>query len=87
MDFINTYKKFMENKIIVELDELELYLNMLIEKDSKLLITKTYLEIAILIENEFNVKCTEHDINLLYDPTIDEIIEDNEILYKQVLGL
>jgi len=69
-----------------ELDEIELYLRIL-EKQPEKIKFKTCFEIAKIIQNEFGVKCNEKQIFLLYEPTIDTIIEDNEFYYKEVLGL
>jgi len=71
----------------VELDEIELYLNMLENDYKEKLNTKTYLEIARLIEKEFGVECDEQTVNLLYDPTLEQLLEDNEIFYKEIIGL
>lgn len=71
----------------VKLDELELYLNQIEQDYKKELENKTYLEIANLIQVNFNVQCTEQDINLLYDPKLEDLINDNEYYYSQVLQM
>jgi len=70
----------------VELDELELYLELL-KNDNPADINKaTYKEIANLIQNNFGVACTEQDMFLLHEPTIEQDRLSLEIHYR-VLGL
>ena len=67
-----------------EIDEKELFLELLkTEQDINHL---TYREIANLIQDKFGIECSEEDVNLLHEPTIDDMVYDSEYFYKQVLG-
>ncbi len=68
----------------VKLDEIELYLNEL--DNDRDLRNMTYLEIATLIQLNFGVYCSEQQVNLLYDPKLEDIIDDMEAHYR-VLGM
>jgi hypothetical protein len=68
----------------VELDELELYLELLkSDRDVNLLKCS---EISEIIRNTYGVHCTEQDIYLLHEPTICEDIYDVECFYRNILG-
>lgn len=72
------------NSIVVErtlkkvpLDEIELNLNLLkLHKPELVSNDKTYKEISESIKEEFGIECDEFDINLLHEPTIEEMEED-----------
>jgi hypothetical protein len=71
----------------VELDEIELKLQLLkMHRPDLVNNDKTYKQIAESIQDHFNIKCDEFDINLLHEPTIDEMELDLQ-LHFQAMGL
>lgn len=70
-----------------ELDEIELYLRVLEKDYYEEIKNKTCLEIANIIQKKFMVRCNERQVFLLYEPKIEEILEDNEYYYKNIIGL
>ena len=72
---------------VVKLDEIELYLNQLVKDYGEELKNITYLEISKLIQSNFGVMCTEHQINLLYDPDLAQEEYDVQEYHERVLDL
>lgn len=70
----------------VQIDELELYLEILKADHPESIHNATFKQIANLIQNNFGVVCTEQDMFLLHEPTIDEDRISIEIYYK-ALGI
>lgn len=68
----------------IEIDETELYLELL--KSNEDINHLTNKEIANLIQDKYGVECSEQDIFLLHEPTLQDEIYDSEYFYKQVLG-
>jgi len=66
----------------VELDELELCLELLKADNPNDINKATYKEIANLIQNNFGVVCTEQDMFLLHEPTIEQDRLSLEIHYR-----
>lgn len=71
----------------VELDEIELYLEILKKDHPDEINNATYSEIANLIEKNFGVVCLWTDISLLHEPTIEQDVIALEVYYKEVLGI
>ena len=65
----------------IELDEVELYYNILNSKDPDLINKSTSEEIASIISANFNVDCNGRDVFLIHEPTLEDIIIDSEIHY------
>lgn len=70
----------------VELDELELYLNLLKANDSNLINNMSSVEIAKLIETQFKIKCSDKDIFLIHEPTLAEDTLDILLHHKILFG-
>ena len=66
----------------VKLDEIEMCLELLKQDHPKTIHNATYLEIATLIQNNFGVSCSEEQVFLLHEPTIDQDMEDTQIHYN-----
>ena len=66
----------------VQIDEIELYLNILKSEDFNYVNNCKYSEIAEIIRKRFNVYCTERDIFLIHEPTLQENIIDIQEHYK-----
>lgn len=71
----------------VEIDEIELYLELLKSDDPKTINSSTYKAIADMIQDKFLIECTEEDIRLLHEPTIEEMEEDLRTYYSNTLRL
>lgn len=65
----------------VELDEIELYYNILKNENALLINNSTSEEIANIIQANFKVKCSGRDVFLLHEPTLDDMILDSKIHY------
>lgn len=70
----------------IPLDELELYIQILKHEAFELVNNSSCAEIAKLIENRFDVKCSERDIFLLHEPTLEESILDIQLQYEIMNG-
>lgn len=70
----------------IPLDELELYLQVLKNESPDLVNISSTTEIAVLINNRFNVNCSERDIFLLHEPTLEEEILDIKLQHKIMRG-
>lgn len=66
----------------IPIDELELYLNILKSEDFEYINNCKYSEIADIIRKRFNVKCSERDVFLIHEPTLQEEIIDVQEHYK-----
>jgi len=75
----------MENGLDIKLDELEAFIQ-LIQLDRPELKKATYKELSEAISNEFKVNVNEHDLYLLYEPTIDEEQRDLELYYGSMFN-
>lgn len=74
----------MSDKLVkVEIDEIELYLNLL--KQEIKLDQYTSSEIAEMIRINFNIECTEQDIFLLHEPTIIDPVYETICIYKDFI--
>lgn len=71
----------------VEIDEIELYLELLKSDDPMTINSSTYSTIAEIIQSNFGVECSEHDIFLIHEPTIEELEEDLRSYYAGTLNL
>lgn len=78
-------RKFM-NLRKAPLDEIELFISILKSENDKF-DEKTNSEIASIIQSRFGVLCTEREVFLLHEPTIDNLIYDSEYFYRGVLGI
>lgn len=68
----------------VEIDEIELCLNLLKLEHPEKVDNKTYFQIANSIQKLFNIICTEQDILLIHEPTIDEMEESLRIHFESM---
>lgn len=71
------------SKLITNLSELQLYVNLLEDLNGK----KKYTNYELLKKDlliEFSVNVTIKQIRLLYEPTVEEEIRDREILLRNV---
>ncbi|TXG84982.1 MAG: hypothetical protein E6R13_02435 [Spirochaetes bacterium] len=71
------------SKLITNLSELQLYVNLLEDLNGK----KKYTNYELLKKDlliEFSVNVTIEQIRLLYEPTVEEEIRDREILLRNV---
>lgn len=66
----------------VKLDELELYLNILKSEHPDFTNNASSLEIANVIQERFKVKCSDRDIFLIHEPTLEEEMIDIELQYN-----
>lgn len=71
----------------VPIDEIELYLELLKSNNPEEINRSSYRVIAEMIECNFGVECSEHDIFLLHEPTIEEMEEDLRSYYDTTLNL
>ena len=67
---------------IDDLSELQLYINFIQAKHNK--VYTDYNEIIRLLKSEFNINSSLHQLNQLYEPTIDEETKDLEQLWKNI---
>jgi hypothetical protein len=68
----------------VKLDELEMMINLLKLEDTSVTNMK-YKELALKISIVFNVNVNEHDVFLLYEPSLQNDIVDSQIHYSSIL--
>jgi hypothetical protein len=68
----------------VKLDEIELFLELLKNDLGDQINAMTSKDIAALIQTNFDVVCTEQDIFLLHEPTIEQDCLAMEIYYKSI---
>lgn len=68
----------------VELDEIELYYNILKEENPEKINLLTYQEIADVISENFEVYCSGKDIFILHEPTFDDLVDDITIHYNLI---
>ena len=66
------------------LDEVELALNLLKQTHPELIENKTYYQISKSLNSMYKISCSEDDIFLLYEPTIDNIEEDLRIHFASM---
>lgn len=70
----------------IPLDELELCLQVLKHEAAELVNNSSSKELVSLIKNRFNVNCSERDIFLLHEPTLEEEILDVQLQYQIMNG-
>lgn len=68
--------------IVKDLSELQLYINLLQVQYNRVI--NDYEEIIKLLKQEFNIDCTIADLNALYEPTVEEEVEDLTVLYRNI---
>lgn len=71
------------SKLVTNLSELQLYVNLLEDLNGK----KKYTNYELLKKDlliEFSVSVTIEKLRLLYEPTVEEEIRDREILLRNV---
>lgn len=71
------------SKLVTNLSELQLYVNLLEDLNGK----KKYTNYELLRRDlliEFSVNVTIENIRLLFEPTVEEEIRDREILLRNV---
>lgn len=71
------------SKLVTNLSELQLYVNLLEDLHGK----KKYTNYELLKKDlliEFSVSVTIEEIRLLFEPTVEEEIRDREILLRNV---
>lgn len=64
------------------LDEIELCLALLEIEYRSLIQGKSYKEISDILNNKYDISSSEEDINLLYEPTIDDMEIDLRIHFE-----
>lgn len=68
------------------LDEVEMALGVLEIKDNSLITGRSYKEISEILNKRYNIRSTEEQISLLYEPTISEMEVDLRLQFE-ALGL
>lgn len=69
---------------ITNLSELQFYVNLLEDYHEKKYINYELLRKDLLVE--FGVRITIKEIHQLYEPTIEEEVEDISILYRNIMS-
>ena len=65
------------------LDELQMYVNLLQKQYNK--VFTNYQELIEKLKYEFNLNVSINEIRELYEPTLEEHIEDLKLIYKNQL--
>lgn len=90
MIIVNTTKKNNDaNDIIIKpaytpLDEVELAFNLMKIERPDLVDNRTYYQIAKSLNDVYEINCTEDEIFLLYEPTVDNLEEDLRVHFSSM---
>lgn len=68
------------------LDEVEMALRILEIRDNSLITSRSYKEISEILNKRYNIRSTEGQISLLYEPSISEMEVDLRLQFE-ALGL
>ena len=66
------------------LDEVELYLRLAELKYSYEIKNKTNLELSQFLNKKFSINCTEQQVSLLYEPTVEDMEIDIRVQFESM---